>query len=183
MTITHSPIDLILKRFDKSVIAEYQGKVLVNYISDWLYYQPVPNQSSIVRGEFTLGSYCKLYSPILSNTNDLDTELKKVYDGIEKFIQYLNSEGKTVSRLECWIDQSDDMMALLHPSNDTPDMFNRYQTNQDYKNGSWLFNDIFKTHNSVKQTVYGNKFDREINNFKPTKKYFVLRIESSWLSI
>jgi hypothetical protein len=184
VTITHSQPDLILKRFDKNTILEHQGQTLANYIPGWSFYQPIPNQSFIVRGGYPIGSYCKIFSPVFDNaTTDYNTEIQKVYDGVEKFIQDLNKQGKTVSRIECWLDQSDDVLAIPHPANDNGDMVNRYQNNQDYKNAGWIFNDIFKTENTVKETVYGNKFVRQVNKFKPTKKYYTLRIESSWLSI
>lgn len=182
-TITHSQPDLILSRWDKNNILEHQGQTLVSYLPNWTYYQPIPTKSYIVKGNYPLGLYCKLYSPIFDQTTDYNKEIQMVYDGVDKFIKDLNKNGKTVSRIECWVEQSDDITALPHPLNDNATMVSNYQTNQDYKNSSWIFNDVFKTKDARKQTVYANSFERETNVFKPTKKYYTLRIESSWLSI
>lgn len=173
ITIAHSQTDLILNRWDKNVILEHQGPLLVKHLSGWIYHQNSRSKS------------CQIFSPILTDKNDLDKEIKKVYDGITKFITDLNKDGKTVSRIECWLDQSNDQDALPHPSNNMAVASAKAQKNQDYKYCNYIFVDHYKTENFAKDTVYGNKFERELNSckIKISKKYFVLHIKSSWLSI
>jgi len=168
--------DIIVKRFDNDKILSSQGEVLIKHLPNWSVYEPHPNG-----GKAPAGTYTKLYSPIFESSKPLREALQEAHDGISEFIKELNASGKGISRIECQVEQSDDFDAVPHPSND-PDM-KKYFDNGDYKNSKWAFNQIFLTENHAKQTVYLNKYTREDNNVKIIKKYYILRIESSWSSI
>jgi hypothetical protein len=183
-TIIVSPQDLILDRWDKKGIADHQGTLLATYLPNWTYYRPVPGQSSLRCGIFPVGSYCEIYSPIFTDKADLEKEVQKVHEGFAKFIIDLNKQGKTVSRIDCWLEQSNDYAAVPHPLNDNKASHDLYIKNKDYKHGTFPFGYIFQTENFHKDTVFGNKFILETNKkCKVTKKYFTLKIDSPWLSI
>jgi len=181
-TITHSPIDIIVSRWDDKNILESQANNLLNYLPGWEIFEPFPNG-----GSAPIGSYTKLFSPIFQKEEDnLTSHLQVVYSGISQFISDLNKTGKGISNIECWLEQSDEKEAVPHPSNSisgNEPSNSKYIQNGDYKNCKWVFNDTFKTEDEINQTVFLNKTLRQINNVKVTKKYYVLKINSSWLSI
>ena len=181
-TLIYSPVDIIVNRSDNSIL-ESQANVLVNYLPGWEVFEPFPNG-----GKAPAGSYTKIYSPIFQIDNDdLASELQKTYDGISKFITNLNNNGNGVSRIECVLEQSDDKDAVPHPSNSisgNEPRNSKYTENKDFKWSNWLFTDIFKTENWRRNTVYLNQTVRETNDkAKVTKKYYVLKISSSYKSI
>lgn len=171
-TITHSNQDFIISRWDKIHILEKQANVLVKHLPNWVVGKQKPNPNA------------NLYSPILSGLDNFNTEVEVAKEGIHKFIQELNSNGDTVSRIVLWIYQSNDMDALPHPSNG-PLSGDKFYDNQDFKYVNYIFDDIFKEENHQKQTIFINKFDREYNKRKSflKKKYFVLVLESPWASL
>jgi len=182
-TVTQSPNNIILSRWDNVNIIEDQAINLVNYLPGWILFEPFPNG-----GSAPVGSYTKLFSPIYTSSDNLQAEVQKVYDGIQKFISDLNQNGKTISRIDCWIEQSDDIDAVPHPNNNISGNLptnSKYLSNQDYKFSNWVFCDIFKTENPATQTIFANKFLREENKLDNIvkKKFYTLRIDSCWLSI
>jgi len=180
--VTHNNNDLILSRWDNINILQGKGPTLLTQLPDgWLL---------DVNGSHSINS---LYSPILSKTDDIEAEVQKVYESIQKFINILNKDGHTVSRIECKLLQSNNNLALPHPDNYN-NQSNRlennkgtddYITNGDYKFSKYIFTDHFKVADGNDQ-VYGNKFSRECQkNLKSLvkKKYYILVIESAWRSI
>ena len=68
------------------------------------------------------------------------------------------------------------------------DINEKYIDNEDYKNGNWVFEYIMTGARMTNQygtaSAYGNRFDVETNDkCQITKKYFILKIKSSWNSI
>ena len=180
--VVYSDVDLILQSKDSNVL-EGQGYELVKYLPDWVVYEPFPNG-----GKAPTGSYTTLYSPIFEKgKNDIQTELEKVFNGLAEFMKNLNSNGQTVSRIGCWLEQSNDYDAVPHPVNNIKGhngTNQKYIDNQDFKFCNWVFDDITKQ-DLFGEIVYGNRVNREINGLKTIvkKKYWGLHINSSWCSI
>jgi len=176
MDIIHNTIDIIVKRNDVNIL-ESQAINLVIYLPDWEIYEPFPNG-----GKAPAGSYTRLISPIFElNKDNLELEIQKTLSGLSKFISDLNNTGKGISRVDCTLEQSDDIDAVPHPNNGLSNT--KYRDNKDYKNSSWVFSESIKSEDSFKDTVYLNKTFRETNDVKVTKKYYTLIIDSPWLSI
>lgn len=177
------PNDIILDRFDTNHFVKHQGSELIKYLNNWEHFIPV--------GPFPTGCYAQLISPIFSSKEQFDLEVIATQLAINKFIEDLNTNGKSVSRIECWLEQSDDIDAIQHPINGGTAQECRnqkYIDNQDYKNGNWVFEYIMSSAKMTNQygtsSAYGNRFDVDINNkCKIVKKYFILKIKSSWNSI
>ena len=177
------PNDIILDRFDTNHFIQHQGGELVKYLKDWEHFIPV--------GGFPHGSYTILISPIFSSKEQFDKEIIETQLGINKLIEQLNLNNQSVSRIECCLEQSDDMDALQHPINGGKGQECRnekYIDNEDYKNGNWVFEYIMTSARMTNQygtaSAYGNRFDVETNDkCQITKKYFILKIKSSWNSI
>lgn len=176
MNIIHNTIDIIVKRNDVNIL-ESQASNLVNYLPGWEIYEPFPNG-----GKAPVGSYTRLISPIFElNKDNLEFEVQKTLSGLSKFISDLNNTGKGISRVDCKLEQSDDIDAVPHPNNGLSNT--KYRDNKDYKNSSWVFSESIKSEDSFKETVYLNKTFRETNDVKVKKKYYTLIIDSPWLSI
>lgn len=180
--ITHTTTDIVLDRFDTINILDNQASSLINFLpNNFVIFEPFPTG-----GQAPAGSYTKIYSPVFTSDDDVTDKVKTILDGIHEFINDLNSNGKTIGCIECYLEQSDDLDAVPHPINNVTGNLPtnpKYIQNGDCKNCNWIFSDMFMTYDRTK--VYGNKFNREINNLSGIikKKYYTLRIESPWLSI
>jgi hypothetical protein len=177
--IIYSFPDLVIKLNSTNILSG-QASNFINKLPGWEVYEPYPNG-----GKAPTGTYTQVWSPIFDrDTNDLELEVQKIYDSLKSFITDLNSQGKTISRVDCWIDQSDDISSVPHPSNELIDhsgMTKEYRKTGDYKLHNWIFCDFVKI-NSFGE-CYGNIFFRETNNVKLIKKYYTIHIDSSWGSI
>ena len=181
MEVIHNEKDLILNRWDNNQIVQNQGPNLLKLLPNWSIEGKTNNNM--------------LYSPLLTKGIDgIESELQKVYDAIQQLITNLNSEGKTISRIECWLHQSDDIRAINHPLNThkvrvSKDTTHKEQLqlahlNNDYKFSSWVFTDHFKDKEG--DNIFGNRFVRQIKkNLKSAvkKKNYTLVISSAWSSI
>lgn len=179
LTIEHSTNDIIIKRFDDTSILRSQALVLLNFLPNCVIYEPYPlNVPGKVQGAST-----KIFTGIFEQSTNLNGELDTIYKGISEFINHLNKDGKTVSRIDCILYQSDTKTHIPHTSNN-PSNDITMPTGSVYKR-NWVFGDIFKVKDHHKQEVYCNKFTREVNDVEPmiTHKYWTLCIESSWGSI
>ena len=177
------PLDIILDRNDRTHFIERQGSEIVKFLGYWNHFIPV--------GGFPSGCYSEIISPILSGEEQFELEVEKTKRSINKFIEELNKTGKSVSRIECWLEQSDDKDALPHPINGATGQGcypKKYLDNNDFKNGNYAFEYIMSsakmTNKYGSESVYGNRFDVETNEkCLITKKYFLLKLKSSWNSI
>lgn len=184
------PNDLILSREDDTHFIHLQGENLSKYLKhssieeySWDYFVPV--------GGFPPGSYAEIVSPIFSGKEQFDIETVNTKLAINKFIEDLNKSGQSVARIECWLEQSDDIDALPHPMNGATGQGcypKKYHDNQDFKNGNWAFEYIMSsakmTNKYGTSSAYGNRFDVTTNDkCEITKKYFILKLKSSWRSI
>lgn len=177
------PNDLILCAEDDTHFIHLQGEKISKYLKYWDYFVPV--------GPFTAGSYSEVISPIFSGKEQFDSEVINTQLSINKFIEDLNKNNQSVSRIECWIEQSDDIDALPHPMNGATGQECRpqkYTDNEDYKNLNWVFEYIMSsakmTNKYGTNSAYGNRFNVETNDkCEVTKKYFIFKLKSSWGSI
>jgi hypothetical protein len=171
MEVIHNANDLILTRWDNTNVVKDQGPNLLKLLPNWSILRKTNNNM--------------LYSLLLTRGIDnIDHELKKVHDAIQILITDLNLQGKTISRIECWLHQSDDREAIYHPLNTNPDQVKLAQLNGDSKFSSWVFTDHHKDERG--DNIWGNKFNRQIKKNHKTivkKKYWVLSISSAWSSI
>ena len=171
MEVIHNINDLILSRWDNTNVVKNQGPNLLKLLPNWSIQGKTNNNM--------------LFSPPLTKGIDnIESELQKVYDSIQQLITNLNSQGKTISRIECWLHQSDDVEAIYHPLNTHKEQLQLSQLNNDYKFSSWVFTDHFKDEKG--DNIWGNKFMRQIKkNLKSIvkKKNYVLVISSAWSSI
>jgi hypothetical protein len=177
--VIHSDKDLVLLRWDEKILKKQGSKLLELLPKNWIYHEFdtfqkfLPNCSS-----------SSIYSPIFENTLDLSETIDVVTKAISGFIACLNKSGNTISRISCYIEQSNDKDALPHPLNNNKESIAKYSSNQDYKNCKWIFDDTNTVCSVSDQTVYGNQFKREYNNkVKINKKYYIIKIESSWGSL
>lgn len=175
--VAHSSNDIIIHRYDDNSILKSQANVLLQFLPNCVIYEPFPLN---IPGKVQ-GAYTKIFTGIFENTKSLDDVLPQIYQGISDFINHLNKDGKTVSRIEGWIYQSDTKSHLPHTTNNP--IGNMSMTSGCVYKSNWVFCDIFKEENYHKQTVFSNRFIREINDVEVTHKYWTLCIDSSWLSI
>lgn len=168
--VTHSSNDIIINRYDDNSILKSQANVLLQFLPNCVIYEPFPLN---IPGKVQ-GAYTKIFTGIFENTKSLDDVLPQIYQGISDFINLLNKDGKTVSRIEGRLYQSDTKSHLPHTTNNP--IGSVYKSN-------WVFEDIFKEEDYHKQTVFCNRFIRVMNDVEITHKYWTLCIESSWCSI
>lgn len=181
--IQYSNTDIIIRRGDDTNILTGQGKLLINYLPNWNLWQHT-KISNI------------LYSPVLTSS-ELESEIEKIQDAISKLITKLNSDGKTITRIECGILECDDIDTLnnafpqntiLDTTTDEPIQTFNVSKDFDYNiKSSWVFSDICADNENNVALIYGNKFYRNLNKKfkirKRSKKNYILKIESSWGSI
>jgi len=158
-------------------VLDKQGYNIVKLLPGWEVYEPFPNG-----GRAPAGTYTQLWSPIFtSKDNPLELEIQNIYDVLKTFITDLNSKGKTISRIDCSIKQSDDKNTIPHPNNgliDNSGLTKGFSP----KLSNWIFCDIIKI-NSFGE-CYMSIFTREFNSkIKLEKTYYTIEIDSSWNSI
>lgn len=179
--IINSNIDIISSRYNENDLLESQADEIVKYLPGWEVWEPFTNGIKA-----PAGSYTKVFSPIYTNdTDDFNSIVKTTTNNISNYISDINKNGKGVYRIECWLEQSDYINDVIHPSNNIEG--NEPHTKNSWKNGdhkccNWVFDLLVKEKDNV--DVYLNRTILEINEkCKVYKKYYTLRLCSSSNSI
>lgn len=157
----------------------HQSEKLLEYLPGWKLYDPFSNNT-----------YNKLFSPIYEvGVDDIDTILIELDKSIGEFMLSLTRNNQTISRIDCTLDCSDDKELVVHIDNGIKDniRFIDDVKNKQKRYGDWIFSQsskfVSKFVPNSGDDFYGNKFVREVNDFKIAKKYFCISLDSPYNSI
>jgi hypothetical protein len=171
--------DFIVDIYDDNSIVKNQGDKLIENLDGWVKYLPSAHQG--INRESSM-----LFSPIFSDKSKLDIQITKIDNALDRLIKSLNNDEKTISRVTLKIYQSNNEELVIHPKNeikgnvkfldDSKNKLVREEVKSDF-----IFNQtLFFTDNNH---VYGNKFEREYNDFEIDCKYYTLVLSSPYGSI
>lgn len=158
---------------------EFQSENLLQYLPGWKLYKPFGNKT-----------YQRLFSPIYEvGVDDIDAILVELDKSIENFMLSLNSNNQTISRIDCTLECSDEKESVVHIDNGLQGnvRFIDETKNRQKRYGDWIFSQMTKFVSKFVPNsgddFYGNQFVRETNDFKVSKKYYCIVLDSPYRSL
>ena len=164
--------DFIIDVYNYNSIVKFQGDNLLEHLQDWQKILISPHQG-------LHRNVSVLFSPVFDSNNDLKKTIDDVYNALDILIRSLNNQNKTISRVSLCIYESDDIESITPIQSEKGLIFGKEGKRWEK---DWIFdqNSVFKDFNHI----FGNRFNREYSKFKKVKnKYYILKLDSSYLSI